>query len=112
MTDAQKMFIEVIIQMLERGELEFDGVNRACAQAGSSLGFMQPPIYSDLLWPPSNSTASPTRGLLQALAGIPDGDNIAASVFSDVHFDWRSASRTARAARIRSWLNMEHHHYS
>jgi hypothetical protein len=26
MTDAQKMFIEVIIQMLERGELEFDGV--------------------------------------------------------------------------------------
>ena len=27
------------------------------------------------------------RGLLQALAGIPDGDNIAASVFSDVHFD-------------------------
>jgi hypothetical protein len=49
-------------------------------------------------------------GLLGALAGIPDGD-IAASVFSDVHFDWRSASRTARAARIRSWLNMEHHHY-
>ena len=31
--------------------------------------------------------------------------------FSNVHFDWRSASRTARAARIRSWLNMEHHHY-
>ena len=51
------------------------------------------------------------RGLLQALAGIPDGDNVAASLFSDVHFDWRSASRTARAARIRSWLNMEHHHY-
>jgi len=27
------------------------------------------------------------RGLLRELTGIPDGDNIAASVFSDVHFD-------------------------
>ena len=45
-------------------------------------------------------------GMLQAIAGITDG-GVAGVVFSDIDFDWPTATARAREAMIKHWLATE-----
>jgi len=44
--------------------------------------------------------------MLQAIAGIADG-GVAGVVFSDIDFDWPTATAKGREAMIRHWLATE-----